>query len=171
MSTIVSTQVQLVARPQGWPVPSDFATVQVTYGDLQPGQVRVLNEFVSVDPYMRGRMNDVKSYAPPYALGETMTGGAIGGVIESADERVPVGAVVLHQLDTQPALPLRGDLRRAVGAAVVDYERPQLPVRAELRPDGIEARQQAGQRRLLVQAGQCDDDQPGWHQIQSLARK
>lgn len=97
MSTIVSTQVQLVARPVGWPTPDDFRTVQVTYGDLRPGQVRVLNEFISVDPYMRGRMNDVKSYAPPYALGETMTGGAIGRVVESADERVPVGAVVLHQ--------------------------------------------------------------------------
>lgn len=97
MSTIVSTQVQLVSRPVGWPTPDDFRTVEVTYGDLQPGQVRVLNEFISVDPYMRGRMNDVKSYAPPYALGETMTGGAVGRVLESADDRVPVGAAVLHQ--------------------------------------------------------------------------
>ena len=97
MSTIVSTQVQLVSRPHGWPAPEDFRTVQVTYGDLQPGQVRVVNAFVSVDPYMRGRMNDVKSYAPPYALGATMTGGAIGRVVDSASDAVPVGAVVLHQ--------------------------------------------------------------------------
>ncbi|MFC8598730.1 NADP-dependent oxidoreductase [Isoptericola sp. NPDC057191] len=97
MSSIVSTQVQLAARPTGWPVPDDFRTVQVSYGDLEPGQVRVANEFVSVDPYMRGRMNDVKSYVPPFALGETMTGGAVGRVVESASDDVPVGAVVLHQ--------------------------------------------------------------------------
>ncbi|MGW8568123.1 NADP-dependent oxidoreductase [Isoptericola sp. NPDC055881] len=97
MSSIVSTQVQLAARPTGWPAPDDFRTVQVTYGDLEPGQVRVANEFVSVDPYMRGRMNDVKSYVPPFALGETMTGGAVGRVVESASDDVPVGAVVLHQ--------------------------------------------------------------------------
>lgn len=97
MSSIVSTQVQLAARPTGWPAPDDFRTVQVTYGDLEPGQVRVANEYVSVDPYMRGRMNDVKSYTPPFALGETMTGGAIGRVVESASDDVPVGAVVLHQ--------------------------------------------------------------------------
>ena len=97
MSSIVSTQVQLAARPTGWPAPDDFRTVRVTYGDLEPGQVRVVNEFVSVDPYMRGRMNDVKSYTPPFALGETMTGGAVGRVVESASDDVPVGAVVLHQ--------------------------------------------------------------------------
>jgi len=97
MSSIVSTQVQLAARPAGWPTPDDFRTVQVTYGDLEPGQVRVVNEFVSVDPYMRGRMNDVKSYTPPFALGETMTGGAVGRVVESASDDVPVGALVSHQ--------------------------------------------------------------------------
>ena len=94
----VSTQIQLAARPQGWPTAEDFATVRVEYGPLDPGQVRVVNEFISVDPYMRGRMNDAKSYAPPYALGETMTGGAIGRVVASTSDEVPVGAVVLHQL-------------------------------------------------------------------------
>ncbi|WP_166844118.1 NADP-dependent oxidoreductase [Isoptericola sp. BMS4] len=98
MSDVVSTQIQLAARPTGWPTLDDFRTVRVTYGDLEPGQVRVVNEFVSVDPYMRGRMNDVKSYVPPFALGETMTGGAVGRVVASASDDVPVGAVVLHQL-------------------------------------------------------------------------
>jgi NADPH-dependent curcumin reductase CurA len=91
-----STQIQLVRRPQGWPTPEDFRTVTVTYGDLAPGQVRVRNEFLSVDPYMRGRMNDVKSYVPPFALGETLTGGAVGRVVESTSEDHPVGALVLH---------------------------------------------------------------------------
>lgn len=97
MSAFPSTQIQLSQRPQGWPTHDDFRTVTVDYGDLRPGQVRVRNEFVSVDPYMRGRMNDVRSYVRPYALDETIGGGAIGRVVESASDAVPVGAVVLHQ--------------------------------------------------------------------------
>lgn len=97
MSAVTSTQIQLARRPEGWPTHDDFRTVTTEHPDLQPGQVRVRNEFVSVDPYMRGRMNDVRSYVAPYALGETITGGAIGRVIESASEEVPVGSVVLHQ--------------------------------------------------------------------------
>lgn len=98
MTTAVSTQIQLVSRPTGWPTAENFRTVQVTYGDLAPGEVRVATEFMSVDPYMRGRMNDVKSYTPPFALNETMTGGAIGRVVESTVDEVPVGALVQHQL-------------------------------------------------------------------------
>ncbi len=97
MSTAVSTQVQLVARPHGWPTAEDFRTVQVELADLAPGEVRVANTFVSVDPYMRGRMNDTKSYTTPYALGETMTGGAVGRVVESRADGLAVGDVVLHQ--------------------------------------------------------------------------
>ena len=97
MSHATSTQIQLARRPQGWPTPDDFRIVTVDYGDLASGEVRVVNEFVSVDPYMRGRMNDVRSYVPPYALGATITGGAIGRVVASASDAVPVGAVVLHQ--------------------------------------------------------------------------
>ena len=126
MSTIVSTQVQLVSRPHGWPTPDDFRTVQVTYGDLQPGQVRVVNEFLSVDPYMRGRMNDVKSYAPPYALGATMTGGAVGRVVDSASDAVPVGAVVLHQYGWRDVVQ-----EDAAGFQVVP-EVPGIPLSARL---------------------------------------
>jgi NADPH-dependent curcumin reductase CurA len=66
------------------------------YGELAPGQVRVANEFVSVDPYMRGRMNAAESYIPPFVLGETMTGTAVGRVVESAAPELPVGTAVLH---------------------------------------------------------------------------
>lgn len=97
MSDFLSTQIQLAARPAGWPTPEDFRTVQVSYGPLEPGQVRVRNEYVSVDPYVRGRMNDARSYVAPYALGETITGGAIGRVVASAADDVPVGSLVLHQ--------------------------------------------------------------------------
>lgn len=97
MTPTVSTHIQLAARPVGWPTAEDFSTVKVELGELQPGQVRVVNEFMSVDPYMRGRMSAAKSYSAPFALGETMTGGAIGRVVESASDSIPVGAVVLHQ--------------------------------------------------------------------------
>ncbi|WP_104090054.1 NADP-dependent oxidoreductase [Arthrobacter sp. GMC3] len=97
MPSSVSTQIQLAARPVGWPTAGDFSTVKVELGPLSQGQVRVVNEFISVDPYMRGRMNAGKSYAAPFALGETMTGGAIGRVVESASDSLPVGSVVLHQ--------------------------------------------------------------------------
>lgn len=93
----ISTQVQLVRRPTGWPEPSDFRTVSVELPDLAEGQVRVRNEFISVDPYMRGRMVDEKSYVEPFALGETMDGGAVGRVVASRSRDLPEGALVTHQ--------------------------------------------------------------------------
>ncbi len=95
--TATSTQIQLVSRPVGWPKQSDFRTVTAVLDDLEPGEVRVANEFMSVDPYMRGRMIDTRSYVPPFKLDETMTGGAVGRVVESRSDDVPVGALVLHQ--------------------------------------------------------------------------
>ena len=94
--TAMSTQIQLVARPTGWPTQDNFRTVTVELPELSAGQVRVVNEFVSVDPYMRGRMNDVKSYVAPFVLDATMTGGAVGRVVASTSETVPVGSVVVH---------------------------------------------------------------------------
>jgi NADPH-dependent curcumin reductase CurA len=88
----------LVARPVGWPKPSDLALVTVA---LEPGpdEALVRNTFCSVDPYMRGRMNDVQSYAPPYQLGEVMYGGAIGEVVSAPDgSGLAPGDVVTHQL-------------------------------------------------------------------------
>lgn len=97
MSTVTSTQIQLASRPTGWPTATDFRTVSVELPELSSGQVRVVNDFISVDPYMRGRMNDVKSYIAPFALGETMSGGAVGRVVDSAADAVPVGNLVVHQ--------------------------------------------------------------------------
>lgn len=91
-----STQIQLASRPRGWPTHENFRTVEVDLPDLAEGQVRVVNEFISVDPYMRGRMNEGRSYIPPFALDEVMTGGAVGRVVESRSDAHPVGAVVVH---------------------------------------------------------------------------
>lgn len=92
----ISTQIQLIRRPQGKPTSEDFRREQVTLEPLAQGEVRVRNEFISVDPYMRGRMNDSKSYIPPFALGETMTGSAVGRVIESRSESLTEGDLVTH---------------------------------------------------------------------------
>ncbi|MEH6381115.1 MAG: NADP-dependent oxidoreductase [Dietzia cercidiphylli] len=93
-----STQIQLVSRPRGWPTHDDFRTVVVDLPAIAEGEVRVANEYLSVDPYMRGRMNEGRSYIPPFELNETMTGGAVGRVVESRSDAHPVGAVVMHDL-------------------------------------------------------------------------
>jgi len=79
-------EIRLAARPKGWPTAETFATASVDVPSPAEGQVLVRNLFMSVDPYMRGRMNDVKSYVPPFQVGQPLEGNALGEVIES---RVP----------------------------------------------------------------------------------
>ncbi|KAK1178947.1 NADP-dependent oxidoreductase [Streptomyces sp. NBS 14/10] len=91
-----SREWHLVARPQGWPKPEDFALRETPVTEPGPGRVLVRNLYMSVDPYMRGRMNDVKSYVPPFKLDHPMEGGAVGEVIASNAEGIAVGDHVLH---------------------------------------------------------------------------
>jgi NADPH-dependent curcumin reductase CurA len=91
-------EIRLASRPNGEPIPENFEIVDAEIGDLGPGEVVVRNIFMSVDPYMRGRMNDVKSYVPPFQIGEVLQGGAIGEVVESSSGDLGVGDVVLHNL-------------------------------------------------------------------------
>jgi NADPH-dependent curcumin reductase CurA len=86
----------LKSRPQGMPTHDNFELKEVELPPLGDGQVRVRNLWLSVDPYMRGRMNDVKSYVPPFQVGEPMDGGAIGEVIESKAESFAPGDLVQH---------------------------------------------------------------------------
>jgi len=86
----------LVSRPVGFPKPEDFALVEAEVRQPGEGQVLVRNVYVSVDPYMRGRMSDAKSYAAPYGLGEAMQGGAVGEVVASNAEGIAAGDHVLH---------------------------------------------------------------------------
>ena len=89
-----SREIRLKSRPVGMPGPANFEVATVTLPDPGPGQVQVRNTWMTVDPYMRGRMNDVKSYSPPFALGEAMQGGAIGEVTASNDPSLKVGDLV-----------------------------------------------------------------------------
>ena len=86
----------LMRRPEGMPVMEDFALKELSLPELGDGLVRVKNHFLSVDPYMRGRMNDVKSYVPPFQIDAPMDGGAVGEVVESRDPDFAVGDHVLH---------------------------------------------------------------------------
>ncbi|MCL6698248.1 NADP-dependent oxidoreductase [Sphingomonas sp. NSE70-1] len=86
----------LMQRPQGMPVTGDFALKDFALPELGDGMVRVRNRWLSVDPYMRGRMNDVKSYVPPFEIDAPMSGGAVGEVVESRDPSLAVGDMVLH---------------------------------------------------------------------------
>ncbi|KIF70029.1 NADP-dependent oxidoreductase [Streptomyces sp. AcH 505] len=88
----------LVARPHGWPEPSVVELREVPVTEPGEGRILVRNLFFSVDPAMRGRMNDVKSYAPPYELDKPMHGSAVGEVIASKAEGFAVGDHVLHGL-------------------------------------------------------------------------
>jgi NADPH-dependent curcumin reductase CurA len=87
-------EIRLASRPKGWPTLENFATASVELPALADGQVLVQNLFMSVDPYMRGRMNDVKSYVPPFQLDRPLEGGAIGKVVESKVPELPAGAIV-----------------------------------------------------------------------------
>lgn len=89
-------EVHLISRPRQWPVHDDFRLVDVELPEPSAGDVVVRNTVMSVDPYMRNRMNDVESYIPPFALGVCLDGGAVGEVLESRHPGFAPGDVVLH---------------------------------------------------------------------------
>jgi len=109
----------LMSRPTGLPTMDNFALKDAELPELQDGWVRVRNSWLSVDPYMRGRMNDVKSYTPPFALGEPMQGGAVGTVVESRAPGFSEGDTVVSLL---------GWREEAVGPATAFNKVPPMPV-------------------------------------------
>jgi NADPH-dependent curcumin reductase CurA len=86
----------LISRPTGMPTDENFSLEEIELPPIGEGMIRVRNRWLSVDPYMRGRMNDVKSYVPPFRVGEPMEGGAIGEVVESKAEGFSPGDLVQH---------------------------------------------------------------------------
>ena len=90
-----SREVRLASRPQGEPSLENFSFATVEVPNPNPGEVLVRNVCMSVDPYMRGRMNDAKSYVPPFQIDKPMEGAAVGRVTASQDEKLPVGTFVL----------------------------------------------------------------------------
>jgi len=100
-----SNEWQLTRRPEGVPVDEDFALVEVELPAPSTGEILVRNTFLSVDPYMRGRMSDAKSYVPPFQLDQPMDGAAVGIVqqvgtdtVDSNGAPIAVGDTVAHAL-------------------------------------------------------------------------
>jgi len=94
----VAREIRLVARPKGFPDEDLFELAETPIPDPAEGQLLVRNAYFSVDPYMRPRMNDVRSYVSPFTLGEAMTGGAVGRVAVSRHPGFDEGDWVQHGL-------------------------------------------------------------------------
>jgi len=116
---ITSREVRLASRPTGEPTLDNFSFATVELADPQPGEVLVRNLCMSVDPYMRGRMNDTKSYVPPFEIGKALQGGAVGRVIASADDKLPVGTHVLSMYGWREAFITSGSSLLTLG-----FDRP-----------------------------------------------
>src|SRR6266850_112806 len=110
-----NTQVLLASRPTGWVEESNFKIVETDAPSPGPGEVLVKNLWLSLDPYMRGRMNAVKSYAKYLEIGEVMTGGTVGQVVESGNPKFKAGDYVVGSLGWQLYAISNGE-----GLAVVD---------------------------------------------------
>ena len=91
-------EIRLAARPTGEPDPSNFELAETDVPAPADGELLVRNTFMSVDPYMRGRMNAGKSYAAPYELGQALWGGAVGEVVASRADGFKEGDTILHGL-------------------------------------------------------------------------
>ncbi|GAA4372009.1 NADP-dependent oxidoreductase [Hymenobacter koreensis] len=94
-----NTSIVLASRPKGMPTAEQFRFVTAEAPTAQAGQVLLKTLYVSVDPYMRGRMNEGKSYVPPFAVGEALNGGVVAEVVESQHEQYPVGTAVVGHLE------------------------------------------------------------------------
>jgi len=97
----MNTQVLLASRPTGWVEESNFNIVETPIPKPGPGELLVKNHWLSLDPYMRGRMSDAKSYATPVQIGAVMVGGTVGEVAESNNPRFKPGDFVVGSLGWQ----------------------------------------------------------------------
>lgn len=98
---MTTDQIVLASRPKGLPVEDDFRMTQVELPEIKSGELLLKGLYYSVDPYMRGRMNDAKSYAPPYEIDKPISGGVIGKVVESLSENFKPGDLVVGNFPWQ----------------------------------------------------------------------
>ena len=125
-----SRQVLLAARPAGVPRASDFRLVDVDVPEPGPGEMLVRNVYMSVDPYMRGRMNEKQTYAQAWQIGQPADGRAVGEVMQSRNPRFPVGAVVVSNLGWREHFVSNGD-------GVLPIDRGLAPLSAFLGVLGV----------------------------------
>ena len=111
--------IVLASRPKGEVAPENFRLVEAEIPEVGPGEVLVRNRFLSLDPYMRGRMDETKSYAAAQSLGEVMIGGTAGEVIESRNPKFAVGDPVIGMFGWQLYGKSDGSLLRKVDTTQV----------------------------------------------------
>ena len=114
----MSAEIVLAARPEGEPRLSDFEVRDAADAAPADGEVLVRNVFVSVDPYMRGRMTGVDTYVPPYEIGDTIDGGAVGRVVASGDRGFAEGDWVVSQLGWRERGVVSGERLRKIDPSV-----------------------------------------------------
>ena len=129
----VSREIRLKTRPVGVPAVTDFELASVELAAPGPGEVQVRNLWMSVDPYMRGRMYDRPSYVPPFELGKALQGGAIGQVVASNDPDFAVGDIVNSMFGWREAFNVAPKVMAAPGmAALTKIDTHGLPPQAFL---------------------------------------
>ncbi len=125
-----SREIRLKSRPVGVPTAANFELASVELAEPAAGEIQVRNTWMTVDPYMRGRMNDVQSYSPPFQIGEALQGGAVGEVIASNDPAFRKGDAVQSFLGWREAF-------NAPAAAVQKLDTLGLPPQAFLGTAGM----------------------------------
>ena len=98
---MTTQQIVLAARPKGTPTLDDFRTASIELKAIENGEVLLKGLYYSVDPYMRGRMNDAKSYAAPFQIDQPIHGGIVAEVVESKSNKFNIGDIVLGMLPWQ----------------------------------------------------------------------
>lgn len=123
-------QILLASRPTGWVEPSNFRLVETPVPAIADGQVLVRNHWLSLDPYMRGRMNDTKSYAAPVNIGDVMIGGTAGEVVQSKHPNFKAGDKVVGMLGWQ-------HYGVSDGTMLMKVDDRHIPLSAYLGPVGM----------------------------------
>ncbi|MBM7662072.1 NADPH-dependent curcumin reductase CurA [Bacillus mesophilus] len=99
MTVGTSRKILLANRPKGMPNESNFKIIEERIPEIKSGEVLIKSLYISVDPYMRGRMSDAKSYAQPYKVGEPFVGGIVGKIVESKNDKYQEGGYIEGRLD------------------------------------------------------------------------
>ena len=128
--TQINRRIVLASRPEGAVTADNFRLEEAPLAELAEGQVRVRNRYLSIDPYMRGRMNDAKSYAEPLALGDVMIGATVGEIVESKHASFAVGDKVTGMFGWQ-------DYGISDGAGVRKIDDTHVPLTAYLGVAGM----------------------------------
>ncbi|ODV41690.1 2-alkenal reductase [Cupriavidus sp. UYMMa02A] len=123
-------RIVLASRPEGAVTPANFRLEEVPVPELADGQVLVRNHYLSLDPYMRGRMNDSKSYAAPQPLNEVMIGGTVGEVVASKNSRFKAGDKVVGMFGWQ-------EMGVSDGTALQPVDTTHIPLSAYLGSVGM----------------------------------